>query len=292
MNKVEQLTNLGGFPMTQYTLDFMQQSYRGALGALANLVGSAVIVSGMEENGNIVGNGWISYNGELLPFTGGPKQSTWIIEEATENRLFADQVSRTVYFTRKARFAAGGIPYSSLQRIDTLIGLKSTLAAMEARISQQIDRVWKRGDLIEIDCSGDYLAANFDGSGLGRNERTGWAICNGNNGTRNRGGRFPIGYDPSRWEYNVIGNMGGQEAVSLSVGQLPPHMHKGATLVSARGNPDDGGARDNGNNNFYINAAREQDPRYRHTLDTTYTGSGEAHENRPPYIVSLWIMKL
>lgn len=292
MNKVEQLTNLGGFPMTQYTLDFMQQSYRDALGGLARLVGDAVIVSGMEETGNTVANGWISYNGELLPFTGGPKQSTWIIEELTEDRLFADQVTRTVYFNRRARFAAGGIPYSNLQRIETLIGLKGVIAALDARLTQQVINVWKRGDIIELDCGPGYLAANFDGSGLGVNERAGWAICNGNNGTRNRGGRFPVGYDPYRWEYNSIGNTGGWESVALTVGQLPPHMHKGATQVSARGNPKEGGHRDNNNDNFYINANREQDWWYRHTLDTTYTGSGEAHENRPPYIVTLWIMKL
>jgi len=289
MNKVEQLTNLGGFPMTQYTLDFMQQSYRDALGGLARLVGNAVIVSGMEETGNTVANGWISYNGELLPFTGGPKQSTWIIEEITEDRLFADQVNRTVYFTRKARFAAGGIPYTDLQRIETLTGLKGVIAALDARLTQQVLQVWKRGDIIELDCGPDYLAANFDGSGLGRNERAGWAICNGNNGTRNRGSRFPIGYDPSRWEYNSIGNTGGQESVALTQGQMPPHMHTGSTRVSARGNPD--GSGDRTDNYYYIHSNRDSSQFWR-TFDTNYTGSGEAHENRPPYIVTLWIMKL
>jgi hypothetical protein len=289
MNKVEQLTNLGGFPMTQYTLDFMQQSYRDALGALAKLVGNAVIVAGMEETGNNVANGWISYNGELLPFTGGPKQSTWIIEEATEDRLFADQVNRTVYFTRKARFASGGISYSSLQRIETLIGLKGVIAALDTRLTQQVEKIWKRGDIIEVDCSTAYLQANFDGTGLGRNERAGWAICNGNNGTRNRAGRFPVGYDASRWEYNTIGNIGGQEAVTLTVGQLPPHMHTGNKQVSARGWPDDSG--DRTDNYYYIHSSRDS-WQFHQTFDTNYTGSGQQHENRPPYIVTLWIMKL
>jgi hypothetical protein len=289
MNKVEQLTNLGGFPMTQYTLDFMQQSYREALGALARLVGSAVIVAGMEETGNNVADGWISYKDELLPFTGGPKQSTWIIENITEDRLFADQVNRTVYSTRRARFAAGGINYSSLQRIETLIGLKGVIAGLDTRLTQQVEKIWKRGDIIEVDCSTAYLQTNFDGSGLGRNERAGWAICNGNNGTRNRAGRFPVGYDASRGEYNTIGNTGGQEAVSLNVGQLPSHMHTGARRVSARGWPKDSG--DRTDNYYYIHADRDSSL-YHQTFDTNYTGSGQQHENRPPYIVTLWIMKL
>ncbi len=140
MNKVEQLTNLGGFPMTQYTLDFMQQSYRNALASLARLVGEAVIVAGMEESGDTVADGWISYNGELLPFTGGPRLSTWIVEEVTEDRVFADQVSRTVYFTRSARFAAGGIPYANLQRIGALSAMKGLVDAMNA----QLARMWKK----------------------------------------------------------------------------------------------------------------------------------------------------
>jgi hypothetical protein len=289
MNKVEQLTNLGGFPMTQYTLDFMQQSYRDALGALARLVGSAVIVAGMEETGNNVADGWISYKNELLPFTGGPKQSTWIIENITEDRLFADQVNRTVYSTRRARFAAGGINYSDLQRIETLIGLKGVIAGLDTRLTQQVEKIWKRGDIIEVDCSTAYLQTNFDGTGLGRNERAGWAICNGNNGTRNRAGRFPVGYDASRGEYNTIGNIGGQEAVALSVAQMPSHMHTGARRASARGWPKDSG--DRIENYYYIHADRDN-AAYLQSFDTNYTGSGQQHENRPPYIVTLWIMKL
>lgn len=289
MNKVEQLTNLGGFPMTQYTLDFMQQSYRNALGALAKLVGSAVIVSGMEETGNTVADGWISYNGELLPFTGGPKQSTWIIEEITEDRLFADQVTRTVYFTRRARFASGGISYSSLQRIETLLGLKGVIASLDTRLTQQLAKVWKTGDIIELDCTAAYISANFDGTGLGKNERAGWAICNGNNGTKNRNGRFPVGYDPSRAGYNVLGSTGGQDSVTLTTAQLPSHMHTGNKQVSARGWPDDSG--DRTDNYYYIHASRDGAQFYQ-TFDTNYTGSNQAHENRPPYIVTLWIMKL
>ncbi|KAA2244561.1 hypothetical protein F0L74_00875 [Chitinophaga agrisoli] len=301
MNKVEQLTNLGGFPMTQYTLDFMQQSYRNALAALARLAGDAVIVAGMEDTGDTVAGGWISYNGELLPFTGGPKQSTWIIEENTEDRIFADQVSRTVYFTRSARFAAGGIPYSNLQRIGTLTGMKSIIDAMNAQLS----RIWKRGDVIEVDCDAAYMQANFDNTGLGINERAGWAICNGNNGTQNRGGRFAVGYDASKADYNKTGVVGGQEFVSLSVGQLPPHMHTGATQVSARGNPllqvsitlgQGGSITGSGTkystDNFYMHKRVEPDPSFLTTFDTTNTGDGAAHENRPPYFVTLWIMKL
>lgn len=282
MNKIEKLTNLGGFPMTQYTLEFMQQSYRDALAALSRLVGNSVIVSGMEETGSTVADGWISYNGELLPFIGGARQSTWIVEEVAEGRLFADQVTRDVYVTRRARFASGGVPYTNLQRIDTLLAQKSTIANLQAALNQRIDSIWKRGDVIEIDVDASYISANFDGSGLGRNERAGWAICNGNNGTRNRNGRFPVGYDPNRWPYNVMGNTGGQETVTLSVSEMPSHSHTfygwGDYKVD---NVGTGGT-------VTTNYDRSG------TLDARMNsvGGSQPHENRPPFIVTLFIMKL
>lgn len=289
MNKIAELTNLGGFPLTQYTLDFMQQSYREALAAISRLIGNAVIVAGMEESPTNVTDGWISYNGELLPFSGGPKQSTWIIEEITENRRFADDQERTVYFTRRARFGSGGIPYANLQRIDTLLALKSTLAALNNRLSQKIDKVWKRGDVIEVDCDAAYLQANFDNTGLGKNERDGWAICNGLNGTRNRGGRFPVGYDPSRSDYNLLGRIGGQEFVTLTVNEMPSHMHTGNKQVSPRGWPKQSGDR---TDRYYYIDGNKDDWWARETFDTAYTGGNGAHENRPPFFVTLWIMKL
>src|SRR4051812_44209410 len=50
--------------------------------------------------------------------------------------------------------------------------------------------------VIELDCPQAYLAANFDGTGLGLTNGLwpGFAICNGNNGTKNRNGRVGIGY--------------------------------------------------------------------------------------------------
>lgn len=283
MNKIEQLTNLGGFPMTQYTLDFMQSSYHDALAGLSKLIGSAVIVSGMEEVGTNVADGWISYNGELLPFVGGPKQTTWIVEEIAESRVFADQVTRDVYFTKRARFASGGIAYSSLQRIETLVSMRDTIASLKASVTQQLNNIWKKGDVLEVDCDAAYIQANFNNTGLGINERVGWAICNGNNGTKVRNGRFSIGYDPARTEYNTPGKIGGAESVTLSVNEMPSHTHL-FTMANTSYSGSGG----------YATAVT-------HPITVDYgdftgsmkaAGGSQAHENRPPYIVTLFIQKL
>lgn len=283
MNKIEQLTNLGGFPMTQYTLDFMQSSYREALAGLSKLVGNGVIVSGMEEVGNNVADGWISYNGELVPFMGGPKQTTWIVEELSESRLFADQVTRNVYFTRRARFGSGGNAYSSLQRIETLVSLRDTIANMKTSFISLLNSLWKKGDVIEVDCDAKYILDNFNNTGLGINERAGWAICNGNNGTKNRMGRVAVGYDPSRADYNTPGKTGGAESVTLTVEQMPSHNHHFSAagynhLLGGSGQPviSRSTLLNYGDWDGYMATA----------------GNDQAHENRPPFIVTLFIQKL
>ncbi|SFW12947.1 hypothetical protein [Chitinophaga sancti] len=282
MNKIEQLTNLGGFPMTQYTLAFMQSSYHDALAGLSKMIGNAVIVSGMEEVGNNVADGWISYEGELLPFVGGPKLDTWIVEELMESRLFADQVTRNVYFTKRARFGSGGIAYGNLQRIETLLSLRDTIANLKASFTQQLGSLWKKGDVIQVDCDTKYILENFDSTGLGKNERAGWAICNGFNNTNNRMGKFPIGYDPSRMDYNAPGKTGGVESVTLSMDQMPQHTHRFSATGEAFGF-------DNGYASVvstFIRRGGDFD------ASMVPAGGSQAHENRPPFIVTLFIMKL
>jgi hypothetical protein len=125
MNKKIDFSQLGGFPATQYMTSFMQDSYRLALAAMADFVGDKVILSGMNEIGGNVTDGWISLGGELLPFTGGPlaADDTVITVETPENRVFDDGTSKQVYFTKVARIGSpGGFPYSDLKRVDTLAG--------------------------------------------------------------------------------------------------------------------------------------------------------------------------
>lgn len=127
-NKRIDFSKTGGFPTTQNTLDFMQQAYVNAIQALADLAGNRVIISGMEENNNQVSDGWIVWDGELLPFTGGPKQTHILIEEETGSEIFeGDTAATEVYHTRKARFGGSTLLYSDLVRLDKIKVLQSNL---------------------------------------------------------------------------------------------------------------------------------------------------------------------
>jgi microcystin-dependent protein len=109
----------------------------------------------------------------------------------------------------------------------------------------------------------------------------GWAFCDGMSGRPNLLGRFVVGYDPSNQDYNTIGNMGGEALVTLTLDQIPPHSHKITFKEEKWG--------DNANNRPFPNHTR---PDSGYTADTQVTGGGSPHENRPPYFVLAYIIKL
>jgi len=126
-------------------------------------------------------------------------------------------------------------------------------------------------DIKAIYANSTYLGDNFESNGLGKNLRTGWAICNGNNGTPNLQGRVLIHYSADF----PLGTVGGsKDAVVVE------HSH---------GLPIDGG----GNLNIQSIATNvNNDESYSETNRTANTGTGQPHNNMPPYIVLVYIMKL
>lgn len=134
-NKRIDFNNLGGFPLTQDVLAYMQSSYRDAISGLARVCGDKVIVSGITDTGTTVTDGWILHNGELLPFVGGPKQSTYIIIDDNGTEQFEDGTPRTVYFNRYARFGSGGTAFSDLLRLDSIAALKNGLGTLNSNLT-------------------------------------------------------------------------------------------------------------------------------------------------------------
>jgi hypothetical protein len=132
----------------------------------------------------------------------------------------------------------------------------------------------------ELDCPDAFRIANFDSTGLGINLMVGWAICNGANGTRNRNGRTPIGYDATN--YPTIGAGGGsKDAVVVS------HSH-GATIQSANesqsGNPFGSGGTTIEGTHTYSGTSLP------FIIETT--GVSGTDKNMQPYIVTLFIQRI
>jgi len=150
-------------------------------------------------------------------------------------------------------------------------GVPNTALKVRTVLNAIADGTATNNQVIEIDVATSYIADNFDPTGLGINERLGWAICNGNNGTRDRSGRVPIQYSTT---YPTLGATGGSEdAVVVS------HSHgiKYASTGAGTAYPETPYIGDTVSGNM---------------AGTETTGVSGVGKNMQPYIVSLFIMKL
>lgn len=131
-------------------------------------------------------------------------------------------------------------------------------------------------EIVEMDVNTQYIIDNFDSTGLGINICLGFAICNGNNGTKNRDGRSSIAYGI---DYNFIGSFGGEAEHILTIDEMPIHNHTidkvynenviGTFVGSGGGSVEATG-----------------------TQKVSTSGNGFSHNTYHPYVVTLIIMKL
>ena len=103
---------------------------------------------------------------------------------------------------------------------------------------------------------------------------SGWVLCNGSNNTPDLRDRFIVGAGNN---YN-IGNTGGADTVTLTTDQIPSHTHTYSRAASPGGGQDQAGS----GSGDAVNHSNQ---------NTSSTGGGQAHENRPPYYALAYIMK-
>lgn len=147
----------------------------------------------------------------------------------------------------------------------------------------------------------------------------GWALCDGKNGRPDLSGRFIVGYKQGDADYGQPGKTGGTERVTLSSREMPSHGHSGSTNINGNhqhwieGSGADGldwrKRRYSGTTtvDLYWGGGRnsDQDKKewrggvntnttgdHTHTVTIKSTGGGQAHENRPPYYVLAYIIKI
>ncbi|MBQ4820694.1 hypothetical protein [Aquimarina sp. MMG016] len=153
----------------------------------------------------------------------------------------------------------------------------------------------------------------------GKDIPSGWALCNGKDNTPDLSGKFIVGFDKDTNDYNEIGKTGGLEEVRLTEAELPPHTHtdKGHVhsitdpghnhinssfnrLVRQTGNDTHKGTdgrNDPGKEFDLRNSAEIKESKTGIKIisgksNLEKTGGDQPHENRPPYYVLAYIMKL
>lgn len=132
-------------------------------------------------------------------------------------------------------------------------------------------------DIKAIYANSTYLGDNFESNGLGKNLRTGWAICNGNNGTPNISNRVIVSYGSDFPTLNAVG--GSKDAIVVQ------HNHK----ITNSGNVN------NGQSGGDLGAKTARWDSGSGTLlngDVSTEGESGVGKNMQPYIVLVYIMKL
>lgn len=98
-------------------------------------------------------------------------------------------------------------------------------------------------------------------------------------------GRFIVGHNPSDTDYSGYGKAGGEKQHALTINEMPSHTHPQNLWAEASGDWKGGGRNSSPNSTSHHN----QTTRYG---NTNATGGGAAHENRPPYYVLAYIMRV
>jgi hypothetical protein len=266
MNKRIDLTNLGGFPFEQDTLKFMQESYDAAFQGVAALCGNKTILSGVVCDGRNVSSGWISYNGELIPFIGAALADNVVITETSDAKIFEDGSQHNVYFTKVATCGnVGDFPFSDLVPLLSL------------------QNIWRPGNIKEHYCDDAYIAANFDANGFGINAEKGWRILS--KAIPDAAGKTFVNIDFADAEFNQVGKIGGEKEHKILKAELPNIRLNVSIPTTATSQGETGSGK-------ITTGGEANDIAVGPTLQTDLLGSGNAMPIMNPYFVILKLIKL
>lgn len=176
--------------------------------------------------------------------------------------------------------------------------------------SQRVADVWRRAmtPIGNVAMQTSLPTDRFDSTGLGKFEFKGFALANGQNGTVNLQGCFPVGQylggnsgDPI-WDtlYATLGSTGGAKQVALNIENMPAHNHTNSTsppggpvppthhgLIrrSAAGDDVTTGSDDTGGSGSEPDIIATPQ-------DIPFQGQNTPHENRPPFLVLAFVQRI
>ncbi len=285
------------FPWDSETLAYLATNMEMAE-KIGRLAGSSFIISGCELNAAQTARteGYVYLHkadgtGEVLRLAAGNVQEN--VHVVTVNiPVTAGEVSYERAYTRRhLEWGDGGTgeeqyAWSTFATLDSIANsvLKSRLDTLAGQVALiQGDpigtiKMWPKTTPPE-----NYLLC--DGGAIPNDEQYAALRSIVGNNTPNLKGRFVVGYDPddgnndsnTNTNYTRIGNKGGERRHTLTVGEMPSHTH-GYKKVS--GAHISGGYLRGNTNDFGLEDAQ-----------TSASGSGQSHENRPPYYVLAYIIK-
>jgi microcystin-dependent protein len=251
----------------------------------AATAGDNYILSGCAVSGGRASEGIMVIGGEILTFIGGDLQSKVRIVEASESITAEGSNYPDSYVRRYVEFG------QNLNNVNTF-----NWADIKPFPTNKflLDNSATKGELAALKNLAMPKGAIIMWSGSTSQIPVGFALCNGQNvsdyGTvPDLRGRFVVGFDASKSNtpennttltenYGKVGNRGGLREVALTVAQMPAHAH---TFKAHYSQGTEG-------INWVVDIVEVRTT----TASTSSMGGSEAHENRPPYYVLAFIIKV
>lgn len=314
------------FPLDCETMEYIQSNHQLAemLGAIA---GDRIILSGCNKVGAKYQPGYVFLctrdypQGEVLAFAGGDKSFTHVYLDKTPIAVTANSDSYpNAYTTRQLKPGLGSEQYpwsdftvltdkTNRQLLAEIASLRTQMASLQPAPVGSI-MMWPSATIP----SGWQLC---DGSSLNRQEYAALfyvlGTTYGNNDSStfcipDMRGLFVAGRGANN--YNNLNQKGGYNTVALSVNEMPRHNHDTSDSVADGSVTVEGGEHQHSinatpnQNNGTGTLSRQESNKYTNTFTTPSggthehsiplkaRGNGQAHENRPPYIVLNYIIKI
>jgi microcystin-dependent protein len=292
---------IGGFPLKlddfRFGHDAVLEAFRGIMSTYGIDNSTAVILKGCARSSaagtTSIAEGYVSIGGEICfvpahsyPDPSGGEQEYWILESTFDVaglKQFQNLTNNDTYEVRVGKVTkAVGVPsghtiYSSTKTIFQIISENISV------VPSGIISMW----------SGAIGAIP-----------SGYLLCDGTSGTPDLRSRFIIGYDPTNSANDAIGEIGGNDEITLSTGQLPSHSHTATFAGNALPNhshgiplqntPGGGGnvSEANGTNNLTASTNGASAGTPSGTVTVNATGSGDPINIRPKYYTMAFIMKV
>lgn len=299
------------FPLDAETLDYIQGN-AAMLTMLGNIGGDKIILAGCDltNGGANRSEGYVFVRtqafpqGEILRFEGGAV-SAGLYVKAESISVDAQGNSYPTAYTRRSLGAGTGnekFAWTDFKSPKTNVELEAKAKALEEAIALLAPPPLGIAQIWAGYCTPEAIPAGYalcDGSTLSATDYPGLfakigrlhtpqAVGQGYFNLPDLRSRFVVGFDPNDTDYDTIGEKGGYKNVTLTAKQIPSHQHQfGAPLLRDASV----GTYELANNNDIVMQGDSNRSTSRNYL-TKSTGGGESHENRPPYYVMAYIMRL
>lgn len=287
----------GGMPVTQYTIQKVQEAYTEIFTALVAYLGmnptvGKYIVQGCQVSGGNISPGWIYIDGFILPFAGAAGDDNTKIGMSTtaESKAFFDTISKPLYYSYTAVVDAAGTKLSDFTRIpsvpviDPRTVIDPAVGAVPATptIWERIEKLEKQNAVFQA--GGGMVFWNKPAALI----PTGWAevidwkgrIPVGMNSDKTGGVYIDVDFSPLAGD--APGRTGGSRTFTLLENNIPPLQPE----VSESAGTDAGG----GTQAFATGTANEVGGTYGlKEIGGNPDGSTEPVKHLPPYRTVLFI---